>query len=90
MTDLNPRDYFECGEDAIDHCCRGCIKETGWLDNPEDVDTPSCAVRLIANKAGSIVVVNDRVQCPDYVDKNHERIERELELYEKRMRGDWS
>ena len=85
--------FFYCdSEEALSAVCRGCAKETGWLDSTLH-ETPECALDIIDDQE----VLTDRGECPHKIDKSEarrrerERREREeREKYERRMRGDWT
>lgn len=74
-------DYYS----AMETVCEGCTRETGWLEDWENHDTPDCAIRIITND-DMIEWDGEKWKC-----RERDQIERaELSLYERRMAGDWS
>lgn len=84
-----PSSYFEHGEDAIEELCRGCVKDTGWIDDPRIV-TPDCAMSIILDVPDSIEIIHGTAQCPSRFNEWRKAAAAEFELYQRRMNGDWS
>lgn len=82
---MRPSWWFGDSEEALNTICGGCDRETGWLDDPL-IETPRCAVRVIEDEDA----LDESGQCPRRVTTKEAAAARERELYEKRMRGDWS
>lgn len=81
--------HFDGSEDALDCLCSGCIRETGWLYNPNIYETPSCAMRII-NDAPCLVERDGVWRC-DIREAEYQMVHQaELDLYKRRMAGDWS
>lgn len=87
-----PSYWYSNSEEALECVCSQCSRETGWLEDP-DIETPACAIRIIEDEE----CLRDDGSCPRFVSKRRRqeaerkrREEKELALYERRMRGDWS
>lgn len=80
-----PESVFEDYLNAMACLCEGCPRETGWLEDWINHDTPQCALAIMANED---VMFRDG---NEWKCKERQKIENEeFALYAKRMAGDWS
>lgn len=84
-----PSRWFETSEDALAVLCRGCDWESGWLEDPSK-PMPACARDVMNDEPGAVGSVGGTPCCPERARREDARRKRELALYERRMRGDWS
>lgn len=76
-----PSYYYDNSEEALCFICKGCPKETGWLDDPI-IETPWCALQIVEDEE----CLDDDGACL------HKQMiaKAEYRKYLRRMNGDWS
>ena len=83
---MRPRGLWSDGGSALRDVCDGCPRETGWLEDPCEVDTPECAM-LVADDRD---VLTAHGFCAERIDMREREMRAEREVYERRMVGDRS
>ncbi|MBQ9041460.1 MAG: hypothetical protein IJ111_01430 [Eggerthellaceae bacterium] len=90
MSELRyARDCFADCQTAIEELCIGCPDENGWalLDNAKD---PCCQHMVDDVTECDNPIVMEFQGKPFCAVRYEKHVKAELELYEKRMRGDWT
>ncbi len=85
--------YFSDCETAIDMVCRGCPDENGYVGEPKPWEPDACTNMLaIYNDEPCQLTEHDdgAPTCPIRDSHQTKNGKAEWELYQKRMRGDWS
>ena len=57
---MRPSEIYSCTWEFFDRECRGCESGGPWIDDPEDHDTPWCAMGVVMNED----VLLDDGSCP--------------------------
>lgn len=88
---LRASDVFSNAQDAIEELCIGCPDERGWalMDGSEVGSACETMCLDLSDYMGNPVVM--MLDGRPYCSVRYEKYTKpERELYEKRMRGDWS
>lgn len=85
--------YFSDCETAIEYVCRGCQDENGYIDEAKPCGKDACPnmVAIYSDEPCRLTAHEDGPPtCPIRDSHQTKAGKAEWELYQRRMRGDWS